>query len=256
MIVLFTDFGMEGPYLGQVMAAIYRIHPESRIINLFANAPSCEPQLAAYLLSAYVAEFGLGTIFLCVVDPGVGSERRPIVLEADGQFFVGPDNGLMTVVAKRAQNVQVKEISWRPEKLSETFHGRDLFAPVVAYLSRGEEVLGAPMKLEELVGADWPDELAKVIYVDGYGNLMTGIRASTISQKATIRVEGMEITWALRFSIVQKGDCFWYENSNGLVEVAVREGNAAKLLQLGVGDEITITVPGKRDGEMGRTTFE
>jgi len=256
MIVLFSDFGHKGPYVGQMTAAVYHVDPKARFVNLIDDAPSFKPELAAYLLAAFVDEFPHGTIFLCIVDPGVGSERKPIILEADGRYFVGPDNGLMAVVARRAAKAKVNEIVWRPQKLSETFHGRDLFAPVAGQIARGNDVATIPMHLDKLVGFDGPNELEKVVYIDAYGNIMTGLRASSIGEDQAIICQGMEITWALRFSSVQKGDYFWYENSNGLVEIAVREGNAAELLGLGVGDEITVTATGSRISDLGRTQYE
>jgi len=254
-IVLFSDFGLSGPYVGQMTAAVYRNCPDARVINLFADAPSFDPQASAYLLASYVAEFEPGTIFLCVVDPGVGSSRRAVVLEADGRLFVGPDNGLFSVIAKRAENVNTKEITWKPNWLSKTFHGRDLFAPIAAKIAKGESFPVVDMDSASLVGFDWPRELQKVVYVDIYGNVITGLRALTIQRDTVFSVAGKKIHWAERFSSVQKGHCFWYENSNGLVELAVREGNASKLLGLEVGDEIASISSGDEIGGLGRAHF-
>ena len=140
MIVLFTDFGLAGPYTGQVMAVLHRVAPQVPVVSLFADAPSARPKPSAYLLAAYAAWFSLGTVFLCVVDPGVGSARRAVVAEADGRFYVGPDNGLFDLVLRRAAEARLWEITWRPERLSASFHGRDLFAPIAARLAAGETI--------------------------------------------------------------------------------------------------------------------
>ncbi len=251
-IVLFTDFGVLGPYVGQMMAAVYRTYAEARVINLFADAPSFDPQASAYLLAAYVEEFEPGSVFLCVVDPGVGGERKPIVVEADGRFFVGPDNGLFSVIAKRAKKWIVKQIVWKPERMSETFHGRDLFAPVAAKIAKGEPFASKEMGPTSLCGFDGPEDLEKVVYVDSYGNVITGVRGAAMSRETIFLAGGREICWAQRFSSVQKGQCFWYENSNGLVELAVREGSASQFLGLGVGDKIMAISSGDAVGSLGR----
>src|SRR6202163_2763014 len=138
MIVLFTDFGLAGPYAGQVLAVLHQDAPGIVAIPLFADAPTGQPKPSAYLLTAYSAWFPQGTIFLCVVDPGVGSERRAVVAEAGGKFFVGPDNGLFDIVLRRSAEARLSEITWAPPTLSASFHGRDLFAPVAARLARGD----------------------------------------------------------------------------------------------------------------------
>ena len=135
MIVLFTDFGLAGPYTGQMKAVLARDAPGQPVIDLFADAPSRNPRAAAYLLAAYAAWFPAGTVFLAVVDPGVGGIRAPLIVSADGCCYVGPDNGLFELVLRRAREAQVWEITWQPAALSASFHGRDLFAPVAAKLA-------------------------------------------------------------------------------------------------------------------------
>src|SRR5262249_17451146 len=137
MIVLFTDFGLAGPYTGQVKAVLQREAPDVPVIDLFADAPAGNPRASAYLLAAYSAWFESGSVLLCLGDPGVGGKRAPLTREADGRFFGGPGNGLFELVRRRARRAQAFEITWRPPALSATFHGRDLFAPVAARLARG-----------------------------------------------------------------------------------------------------------------------
>ena len=221
MIVLFTDFGVVGPYVGQMKAAMFSIAPQSPTVELFSDAPSFDPVAAGYLLAAYASEFAAGTVFLCVVDPGVGSAaRRPVVAEIDGCYFVGPDNGLFDVIAKRACFASKQEIIWHPARLSNTFHGRDLFAPVAARIASNslpQEWLG-PAEPFDLEAVD--DDIEQVIYIDGFGNVMTGMRAASLGQDRVIGAGGKRIAWATTFSDVEKGEAFWYENANGLVELA------------------------------------
>jgi len=239
MIVIATDFGNEGPYLGQMKAVLMREVPSIPVLDLFANLPSFAIQPAAYLLAAYVGEFPLGTVFLCVVDPGVGSTRTPIVLRVDGRWYVGPDNGLFDVITQRATAVERWDITWRPEHLSHSFHGRDLFAPVAARIARGDAVPGVavdPAGARILAG--WPPDLAQVIYIDHFGNAMTGIRAEQLETGSLLEVSGRLLRQAETFSAVERGTAFWYGNANGLVEIAVNQGRADSVLGLQVGERV------------------
>lgn len=238
MIALFTDFGYGGPYVGQMHAAIRTILPAAEIVDLFHDVPAFDVRAAAYLLPAYAAAFPPGTIFCCVVDPGVGGERAPVILEADGRLYVGPDNGLFTLVARRAANVRAHEILWRPSKLSASFHGRDLFAPVAAMLARGQRPDAGP--LPSLESPAWPDDWATVLYVDRYGNAVTGLRAAAMPKDGIMAIRGERVRAARVFGEVAQGAPFWYENANGLVEIAVREGNAAERFGLRPGDVVVI----------------
>src|SRR5690242_14160151 len=224
MIVLFTDFGPAGPYTGQMKAVLAREAPAIPVIDLFADAPSRNPQASAYLLAAYVTGFPPGTVFLCVVDPGVGGARAPVVVEADGRLFVGPENGVFELVRRRASAVRIVEITWRPPHLSASFHGRDLFAPVAAMLARGAPPPGETRPPEFGRQLDWPDDLAEIVYIDHYGNAMTGLRAATLTSTTRLAVCDRVFERARTFSDLPPGTGFWYENSNGLAEIAVNQG--------------------------------
>jgi S-adenosyl-L-methionine hydrolase (adenosine-forming) len=176
MIVLFTDFGLAGPYTGQMKAVLHRLAPGVPVVDLFADAPSRNAKPASYLLAAYGAWFPPGTVLLAVVDPGVGGARAPLLVEADGRLYVGPDNGLFELVRRRAPAARTLEIIWRPETLSASFHGRDLFAPVAAMLARGDRPACEPHLGDFGRRPDWPDDLAEIVYIDHYGNALTGLR--------------------------------------------------------------------------------
>src|SRR5438876_10408948 len=134
MIVLFTDFGLEGPYTGQMKAVLHQMAPGIPTIDLFADAPAGNPKAAAYLLAAYAQWFAAGTTFLCIVDPGVGGPRPPVILEADGSWYVGPGTGLFELVERRAANARSFDIERPPEIAPASIHGRHLFAPACAML--------------------------------------------------------------------------------------------------------------------------
>ncbi|HHC72402.1 MAG TPA: hypothetical protein ENK54_05830 [Thiotrichales bacterium] len=242
MIVLFTDFGSRGPYVSQMMAVLYRMAPGIPVVDLFSDVPPFDVKGASYLLAAYVEEFPPGTIFLGVVDPGVGGDRRAALVRVDDRWFVGPDNGLFNIPARRGTEVEWWDVTWRPDRLSSSFHGRDLFAPVAACIAVGEMPAAEPQPIDLRLQPEWPDELPRVVYVDHYGNLVTGVRASSVPSSAIITVRGHSLSHARTFCQVEKGEAFWYENANGLVEVAVNQGNASRELRIDVGDPINIIV--------------
>lgn len=240
MIALFTDFGLHGPYTGQMKAALYQLAPAVPAIDLFADAPVGNPKASAYLLATYAQWFPAGTVFLSVVDPGVGGTRPPIILEADGRWYVGPGNGLFELVQRRATTTRSWDIDWTPERLSASFHGRDLFAPVAAMLARGESPPGRPRKDDSHRRTDWPDDLCEIAYVDHFGNAMTGLRALTLQNDAKLVATGRIVEHARTFSDRPLGTPFWYDNSNGLVEIAVNQGRADRELGLTIGVPIEI----------------
>jgi S-adenosyl-L-methionine hydrolase (adenosine-forming) len=240
MIVLFTDFGLAGPYTGQVKAVLHQLAPGVPVVDLFADLPAGKPKPAAFLLAAYGPWFAPGTVLLAVVDPGVGGARAAVVVEADGRSYVGPDNGLFEIVLRRAGAARASEILWRPDKLSASFHGRDLFAPVAAQLACGGLPSGALRGAETGRFPHWPDDLAEIVYIDGYGNAMTGLRAAVVPAQRRLAVGGHELAHARTFSDAAPGAAFWYENSNGLAEIAVNGGRADSALGLAIGTPVAV----------------
>jgi len=240
MLVLFTDFGLDGPYTGQMTAVLQQTAPAVPVVSLFADLPAGQPKPAAYLLAAYAASFAAETVFLCVVDPGVGSDRGALIIEADGRLYVGPDNGLFEIVRRRAARSRVWQIAWRPPALSASFHGRDLFAPVAARLARGEKPDSLGRQTQALPQPGWPDDLAEIVYIDRYGNAMTGLRGETVAPSARLSARGRALARAETFSAVPQGAAFWYVNSNGLVEIAINQGRADRVLNLAIGTSIEI----------------
>lgn len=250
MIVLATDFGNTGPYVGQVKAVLARWAPQVPVIDLFADLPVFAPYAAAYLLPAYCrSPFPLGTVFLCVVDPGVGSDRLPLVVLADGFWFVGPDNGVFSQIVRRAQWSQVWSIGWRPELVSSTFHGRDVFAPVAAALAVDPEAAPHQFSLRErnvlsVDRVDWLDDVAEILYFDHYGNAITGVRANALKKTDGLVLGERVLLSATTFSDLPVGEAFWYANSNGLAEIAVNSASAKDVLRLKIGQAFCVLADG------------
>lgn len=244
MIVLFTDYGWSDPYVGQLKAVLAREAPGVAVVDLLHEVPDFNAHAGAHLLDALAPEFSPGSVFLCVVDPGVGGPRGAVAIEADGRWFVGPDNGLLSVVAARAERLRRFRISWQPPRLSDSFHGRDLFAPVAAWLAAGQPPAGRLQAIDALeVNFDAAD-LPRVIYVDHFGNCWTGLRGGLMTGAAALEVKGQPLPWRRVFGEAAKGEIFWYVNSVGLVEIAANRASAAQLLKVGVGDTVRIAGSG------------
>jgi S-adenosylmethionine hydrolase len=241
-IALVSDFGGAGPYVGQMQLVLSGLAPRIPAAALISNLAPFRPDLAAYLLPGLARDLPSETLYLCVVDPGVGGERGVIALEANGCWYLGPDNGLLSMVERHGRQARVLRIDWRPKNMSNSFHGRDLFAPVAAMLCRGEMPDAVPLRPSSMVGADWPDDLCKVVYVDDYGNLITGVRACALDRDEGLRAAGRQIRCARSFCEVPAGQVFWYENAFGLVEIAVNQGRADLALGIGPGDEVGFPV--------------
>lgn len=241
MIVLFTDFGYEGPYVGQMKGMLARHAPNMPVIDLMHDAPTFNHRAAAYLLAALCEPFPEGTVFVSVVDPGVGHpNRRPVIVRADDYWFVGPGNTLFNTVIKLADEVEVWAITWQPSQLSDSFHGRDLFAPVAAQLALGRMPESERISVTDLLSLDWQSDLYEIIYFDHYGNAVTGIRADSLSSDQQLLINEQKLYYARTFSLAEKGRPFWYRNSSGLVELAMDGDSVCEQLQLQIGDTLQV----------------
>jgi S-adenosylmethionine hydrolase len=179
-------------------------------------------------------------VFVVVVDPGVGSARAGLVLAAGGHWFVGPDNGLLTVVGARARDARWWRLPSADATAAPTFHGRDVFAPAAVRLARGDfAALGAVIVAAPDVVFD-AGELARAIYVDHYGNVWSGLRAANLPRATRVRAGGVEFAHAETYARVDKGQSFWYVNSVGLLEIAVNRGSAAEVYGLAPGARIEL----------------
>ena len=239
-ICLFTDFGAADLYVGQVKAVLDARAPGVGVIDLLHDAPAYNVKAAAHLLAALVSRIPAGQVVIGVVDPGVGTDRGAVALCAGGNWYVGPDNGLFSVVAARAERCEVWRLPAAPADAAPSFHGRDVFAPAAAAVatSRFPETGAARAgALEVDLGAG---DLAEVIYLDHYGNAWTGLRAAAVAPTRRLAVAGREFGHARVFGEAPSGAAFWYENSSGLVEIAVNRGSAARVLGLAIGTPVAL----------------
>jgi S-adenosylmethionine hydrolase len=238
VFVLFTDFGTRDPYVGQVKARLVEHAPAQQVVDLLHEVPDFNPHAGAHLLAAFAPGFPPGSVFLAVVDPGVGTPRDAVVVLAGGRWFVGPDNGLLSVIAARNTDTKLWRITWEPDVLTATFHGRDLFALVAADIARGEFPTDKLAPIDALKVEFDAGDLARVIYLDHYGNAWTGMRG--VLKDARVAAAGQTFKHSDSFGFVGKGEGFWFINSVGLLELAVNRGSAAAAFGLKVGDPVQV----------------
>jgi len=250
-IALLSDFGTQDWFVASMKAVILFVNPSAVIVDINHNIPAGDITAGAFNLLACHAYFPEGTTFVAVVDPGVGSGRAALAIKAGGYFFVGPDNGLFSLIIDNYYKFEVRSLEntrYFLKEVSATFHGRDIFAPVGAHLSRSVafEKLGPKMKtivrLSTIAAAraDGKRILGTVAYIDRFGNAITTIPSSLASQASRIRVKGHTLPLCGRYSDVKEGKPVAVIGSCGFVELSVNRGSAAKSMKLAIGDAVTV----------------
>lgn len=259
IVALVTDFGTRDFYVGALKGAVLAVCPEATLVDVVHELPRHAVEAAAFCVAAAYRAFPPRTVFVVVVDPGVGSERRALAIAAGGYFFVGPDNGVLSTVLDEWPAAAVRELTnaalFRPS-VSSTFHGRDVFAPVAGHLARGlpfdavGPAVGDPVRLERatarrLGAADWQ---CAIVQADRFGNLTTSL---TEAQLATalesvhgdpaalvVRAGGCVLPLVRRYCDVDTGEACALLGSAGRLELAVNQGDAGEMLGLRVGDTV------------------
>jgi S-adenosylmethionine hydrolase len=262
-ITFLTDFGLQDDFVGTCHGVMARIAPEARVIDITHGIPPQAILQGALVLRSTMKYMPVG-VHLAVVDPGVGSHRRPLALRAaDGRFFVGPDNGLLMLAADDCGIEAAHELTderYRLTKVSRTFHARDIFSPAAAHLAAGVSIdqLGPAVDPAELVRVDVPDPgvgksliSATVVGIDRFGNVATNMRDDHVTSLGLERGGRVEVrltferyyaVLAETFADVPPGELILYEDSYGLVTLAISNGDAARLTGVAVGDELRIAV--------------
>ncbi len=247
-IAVLTDFGMQDPYVGIMKGVIAGIAPGATVVDISHGVPPQDVLVGALWLDGAVDWFPEDTVFLCVVDPGVGSARRIVACELGGQRFVGPDNGLLSaVLQRRARGLAVvaSDPSFHLPGGSSTFHGRDIMAPVAAHLAAGVALSALGPPAGELLRLELPRSrraldmvVGEILYVDHFGNLVTSILGSELAEGAEIRVGEGTVPLVRTYADAAAGEALALVGSTGRLEISVRDGSAAQQLELGVGDAV------------------
>ncbi|MDT4955188.1 MAG: hypothetical protein QOJ02_3326 [Acidobacteriota bacterium] len=260
LITLLTDFGTADYFVGAMKGVILSINPGACIVDITHEIPPQNIRAGAFTLSASYQTFPSETIHVGVVDPGVGSERRPILVSGCNQFFVGPDNGLFSFIYERDEKAHVFHLTneeYFRQPVSATFHGRDVFAPVAAALSKGvrPEQLGVEIKDYVRLAHLKPERndaqtiQASIIHIDRFGNCITNltreeIRDEMIARGLRVNVNGREITSFRRYfaEVAEARDeLFLIMGSAGYLEIAAFRASAARILDAQAGQLITVT---------------
>ena len=258
-IALFTDFGWDDPYVAQVKGVILTLNPNARLLDLMHSVSPFSVTEGAYLLDQCAEEFPPGTIFVAVVDPGVGTDRDPILVETGkGKYFVGPDNGIFSQVIAHETMTRAWKLDkpqfFRSGEISRTFHGRDIFGPIAAHLAAGTDPdkLGTPIKTLTLL----PDKEAvlsgnqiyvEVLHIDRYGNVILNLPAGTdlaarLKEGNLVRIsigrESFSAPLVKTYAEVEKGRLLLLYGSGGLLEISMNEGSAAQRMKVQPGASV------------------
>jgi S-adenosylmethionine hydrolase len=257
VITLTTDFGQADSYVGAMKGVILGICPEAALVDISHQIRPQAIQQAAYVLASATPYFPDGAVHLVVVDPGVGSERHPIAVQTSRAIYVAPDNGVLNIALEQDPGrlaVRLTESRYRLPDVSATFHGRDIFAPAAAHLACGTPLheLGEELRLADLItlpnlkprpegSTTW---LGQVLHTDHFGNLITNFQCTSdqaFDDQLSILLAGERIVGLKRtFADVEQEHLVAYVGSSGRLEIAVREGNAAALLGVDVGEPVRV----------------
>jgi S-adenosyl-L-methionine hydrolase (adenosine-forming) len=252
-ITLLTDFGSSGGYAAAMKGMIASIAAHVRVDDAAHDIRSGDIAGAAIALWRYWDLYPPRTVHVVVVDPGVGSDRRGLAVEADDRFLVGPDNGVFTHVLRTADSVRAVSLTAREyfaPSVSATFHGRDVFAPVAAHLANGVPLEGFGPPVDDPVRLEWSEPRhsggeirGEVVHADHYGNLVSNIPGELCTPDSLVRVGERTIGRVKRtYADVDRGELVALVGSVGLLEVSVRDGSAADYLAAGVGAPVTVGV--------------
>lgn len=244
-ITLLTDFGTTDSYVAEMKGVLLSRAPTAGLVDVSHGIPPGDVRSAAYVLGRTWERFPPGTIHLVVVDPGVGSNRAALAINAHRQSFVGPDNGVFTPILRDAEVAAV--VLPTPETAAPTFHGRDVFAPAAAALaggatlqSLGESFGGIPERLAYTAPHhEGKTIVGEIVYIDRFGSLITNLTSDLVPGYASLEVEDLDLGPLKRtFNDVTPGGLLAYIGSGGTIEIAVRNGSAARRLGVGVGGRV------------------
>lgn len=244
VIALLTDFGTKDYYVGAMKGVILSINEKAKVIDISHEIEPQNVESASFVLESCYKNFPKKTIFVAVVDPGVGSERKAILIETEDYYFIAPDNGLLSFVSENAENFHVFELTnkeYFAVNVSNTFHGRDIFAPVAAHLSVGIKPASVGAEIKEIVkfkenSADPENAVsleAKIVHIDRFGNLVTNLQKENLPAKFTVEVGEKVIDKICRFyAEAKESELIMIFGSSGRLEISAVNDSAAEILRI------------------------
>ncbi len=258
MITLTSDFGLKDPYVAEMKGVILTINPNAALVDVTHQIEKFNVRAAAFTLASAAPYFPDGTVHLAVVDPEVGTDRRAVVMQTEKAFFVGPDNGVLALAAQRQgiqHTYQLTNPKFTMPKVSSTFHGRDIFAPAAAYLSKGVEPSEFGPEIKDPVSPSFAQVklssgsiIGEVLGVDGFGNVITNITQKDAAgmEGKTVNVEiadaTLEIPFRKAYAQAKAKGPVLLVGSHGFLEIALNQASAAEKFRLNVGDKIKVAV--------------
>jgi S-adenosylmethionine hydrolase len=258
IITLTTDFGLRDPYAAEMKAAILGICPNVAIVDITHEIEKFNIRMGAYVLASAVPHFPKGAIHVAVVDPGVGTRRRPILIQTQQGFFVGPDNGLLILAAEHQGISRIHEIT-NPQfmlpRVSSTFHGRDVFAPAAAHLANGVHPTEFGPEIRDAVKPEFTKVtrrkdvlVGEVLHVDNFGNIITNIGEKEIARihmKDVVNVElpnqKLKLKLCKAYGEAKPQEPLALMGSHNYLEIAINQGNAAAEFATKSGDKIKLS---------------
>jgi S-adenosylmethionine hydrolase len=258
IITLTTDFGLKDPYAAEMKAAILGICPRAVIVDITHEIAKFNIRTGAYVLSSAVPYFPTGTIHVAVVDPGVGTRRRPILIQTQQGCFIGPDNGLLILAAENQGMTSIHEIT-NPRlmlsRVSDTFHGRDVFAPAAAHLANGVHPEKFGPKISDAVKPEFTKVtqrknalIGEVLHIDDFGNIITNIgekEIASIRTKGNVNVElpnqKLKLKFCKAYAETKRREPLALIGSHDYLEIAINQGNAAAKFKIKFGDKIKLS---------------
>lgn len=257
IITLTTDYGLNDHLVGTLKGVILKIVPEATIVDITHNVTPYDLLDGALAIGSAYRYFPARTIHVVVVDPGVGTDRRPLLVSSESHYFVAPDNGVLSLIYEREENVLVRHANvehYYLQPVSKTFHGRDVFAPIAAWLAKGSQAASMGDEITDYKKFAMPKPKpvdgglkGVVLRVDSFGNLITNFRAEDLSAgalengKVSMQVGSQAISKLVdTYARGAQGEAFAYIGSSGYIEIGMNRGNASKSLEVGRGVQITL----------------
>jgi S-adenosylmethionine hydrolase len=253
IITLITDFGTDDYFIGAVKGVMLSINPHAKIVDITNSIKPGDLRAGSFILHNSYSHFPKGTVHYCVVDPGVGTERKPLMVYNSDYYFIAPDNGILGPSIKNTHftAMDITETVRYQNDMSATFHGRDIFAPAAARISKGEDIRNRCRRMDDILITELPDpEFIKdglqgvVLHIDRFGNVITNLRNSDLTKhpNSSIIIKDMKITtMCSSYYYGPEGEPFFYFGSAGYIEIAYRFDRADKNLDLAVGDKIVLS---------------
>ncbi len=258
MITLTSDFGLKDPYVAEMKGVILTINPNATLVNITHDVEKFNVRAAAFMLASAVPFFPEGTVHLAVVDPGVGTQRRAILIQTKSSFLVGPDNGILILAAQKQGIEHIYQLTnpkFMLPKVSSTFHGRDIFAPAAAHLAKGVPPKDFGPEVQDPVMPEFSKVkiidgslVGQVLHVNGFGNIITNINEKEMSENnaKTVNVESshgsLRVPFGKAYAQAKPQEPVALIGSHGFVEIGLNQGNAAEKFHVKAGDRIKVTV--------------